>query len=46
MENIAHNSFMYVDPMAGVATVHSGDTALADVAQDLQLQRREFYSES
>ncbi len=32
MENMAYNSFMYHDPMAGVATVHNGDPAVADVA--------------
>jgi hypothetical protein len=36
MENMAYNSFMYVDPMTGVATVHISDPAVAD----LQLQVR------
>ncbi len=31
MENMAHSSFMYHDPMAGVATVHISDPAVADL---------------
>ncbi len=36
VENMAHSSFMYHDPMAGVASVHISDPAVAD----LQLQVR------